>query len=589
MTNTQPDSKNGYLLIKRLVKTYLLPMKGRVIFATICMLISAITTGAFAKLMEPIIDDVLTAGDEKMLWPVAFFVMAIFVTRGLTSYGHTVIMNKVGQRMVSNIQTDMFNHLIRSDLAFFHDQKSGTLQSRFIMDLNLIRNALIASIIGIGKNFFTLIVLIIVMFLQDWKLSLASLFVFPIMGFFVVNIGKRLRKVSKSTQEEVGNLNSVLGQAFRGSKHIKAYGAEDYEEQRTKKVIEKLYNLMCRNYTISAISSPMSEMLAGLAVVTIVVYGGYQVIDGESSAGKLFSFIMAFILAFEPTKKLTTLNNKLQTGIAAAERLFDILDTKPEVIDHGKVKEFSGRKPTISFEDVTFSYELETGNVLNGISFEAPAGKVIALVGESGAGKTTILNLIPRFYDIQDGHILLNGEDIKAFSLKSVRKSMAIVSQDVAIFEGTIRENIAYGNDNIADADLYQAAENAAAHEFISELPDGYNTVVGENGVKLSGGQRQRISIARAILRNAPILLLDEATSSLDNKSERFVQAALNKLQSGRTTIVVAHRLSTIVNADIIYFLDGGKVVEHGSHDALVKQNGKYAKLYKMMLKEEEE
>lgn len=549
------------------------------------MLVAAAMTGAMAKLMEPVIDKVFGGQDQSMLWPVAVAVMAVFTLRGLATYGHTVLMNRLGLHVISDVQRDMFNHLVYADLAFSHGQPSGQLLSRFLSDVGAIRVAVVDVLTGIGKNTLTLIFLIGVMFYQDWKLTLISLFVFPAAGYVVMRIGRKLRRVATSTQAEIGSLTSVLNQALQGTKHVKSYGMEEFEKSRVGAFIDKVFHLMNKAFRISAVAQPMSEVLSGLAIVTIIVYGGMQVMAGESTAGKLFSFITAFLLAYEPMKRLAKMNGILQTALASADRFFNMIDTPARVVDKPDAKTLAVTSPSVVFDDVRFAYADGT-EALKGVTFNVPAGATVALVGASGAGKSTILNLLPRFYDVSAGSIFIDGTDIRDVTLKSLRANMALVSQDVAIFNDTIRDNIRYGRPDASDDDVTEAAKQSAAHDFITALPQGYDTVVGENGVKLSGGQKQRISIARAMLRNAPVLLLDEATSALDTTSEQLVQTALDRLQAGRTTIIVAHRLSTIMNADIIYVLADGRVVEKGTHDSLLSQGGAYAKLYGNLLKE---
>ena len=572
-------------LIRRLMKSYILPYWRNLAVAMTLMLISAGMTGVMAKLLEPVMDKVFSQRDAKMLWPMALAVFAVFAIRGAVTYGHNVIMNQLGQRIISNVNRDMFAHIIYADLAYFHGQQSGQLLSRFINDTSIMRTATVEGLTGLGKNTFTIVALIGVMFYQDWKLSLISIFVFPAAFYFVAKIGRRLRKVSTTTQVHMGELTSILGQSLQGARHIKSYVMEEYEKQRTNTAIENIFNLSTRAFRISAAVSPFAEIISGTAIVTIIIYGGHQVIEGTSTTGKLFSFIAAFLLAFDPMKRLANLNNTMQSGLAAVDRLFQMLDIKPTICDKPGAGELQIKNSVVRFEDVIFTYP-DGNEALRGVAFEAPAGKTIALVGESGAGKSTILNLIPRFYEVTGGAIKIDGQDIRDVTLQSLRKNMALVSQEVAIFNDTIRDNISYGSLGATEEQVIAAAKQAAAHDFITELPEGYNTRVGENGVKLSGGQRQRISIARAMLKNAPILLLDEATSALDANSERLVQAALERLQQGKTTIVVAHRLSTIIGADIIYVLSHGKVVEAGSHVELLAQGGAYARLYGTLLKE---
>lgn len=572
-------------MIKRMARQYIRPHLGVVFWSLVLMLISAAMTGAMAKLMEPIIDKVFSDKSQSMLWPVAISVLLVFVLRGAAVYGQTVLMNTLSQRVVSDMQRDMFTHLIRADLAFFHNNQSGQLMSRFISDVALIRTAVTEALTGLGKNTFTVMFLVGVMFYQDWKLALISLFVFPVSAYTVMLLGKKIRKAAMNTQSSIGDLTSMLGQAFQGARHIKSYGMEGFETARVNGTIEKIYKYMNRSFRISAILAPIGELLSGLAIVTIIVYGGTQVMAGQSTAGKLFSFIAAFIMAFEPMKRLARLSNIMQMGLAALDRLFGVMDKKPEITDRADARQLDAQTPTVAFENVSFTYADGT-DALHEVSFVAPAGKTIALVGESGAGKSTILNLLPRFYDVTAGAIRIGGSDIRDVTIQSLRSSMALVSQEVAIFSDTLRDNIAYGRPDATEEQIVEAAKLAAAHDFIMELPEGYATRVGENGIKLSGGQRQRISIARAMLRNAPILLLDEATSALDATSERLVQVALERLQKGRTTIVVAHRLSTIMNADIIYVMSHGRIIENGSHAQLLSSGGAYARLYGSLMKE---
>lgn len=583
---TSPDEMTASLpLIKRMARVYIRPRVGKLGIALFLMLISAAMTGAMAKLMEPIIDKAFSGNDADSLVTIAAMVMAAFTVRGFAAYGHTLLLNRIGQGVVSDIQRDMFGHLVKADLAWLHSQGSGQLLSRFISDTAFIRTAVTESLVGVGKNFFTLIALIGVMFYQDWKLSIISLFVFPAAAYVVMRLSKKLRGVSTSMQHETGELTAALGQAFQGNKHIKSYGTEAFEKNRVNMLIANITRLMNKTFRTSGMAQPMSEILSGLAIVTIIIYGGVQVAEGASTAGKLFSFITAFMLAFEPMKRLAKLNNIMQMGLASADRLFKMIDVKPVIEDKADAITLAVQSPVVAFDNVTFTYADGTVALQN-ISFTAPAGKTIALVGESGAGKSTILNLIPRFYDVNGGAIHIDDHDVRDVTIQSLRANMALVSQEVAIFNDTIRDNICYGTENPTEDKMIEAAKLAAAHDFILELPQGYDTRVGENGVKLSGGQRQRISIARAMMKDAPILLLDEATSALDTNSERLVQMALERLQKGRTTIVVAHRLSTIMNADTIYVMKNGAIAETGTHDVLLGKGGIYARLYGSLLKE---
>jgi subfamily B ATP-binding cassette protein MsbA len=428
-----------------------------------------------------------------------------------------------------------------------------------------------------------------VMFYQDWKFALMSLVVFPIAAIFVIYLGRRLRKVSRHIQRQTGILSARLSQIFQGVRQVKAYNMEQHEHARAYKAIESIKKLSIKSVQIGNLSTPVNEMLVGGVVFSVIIYGGYEILEGNMTPGQLVAFITAFSLAYEPMKKLARLNNSLQVGLGAAERVFEMLDTKAKIKSKARAQALNTKKPKIQFKNVSFSYD-KNQPALDGITFTAKPGTVTALVGPSGGGKSTIMNMIPRFYDINDGQIIIGTQNVKDLKLESLRSKIALVSQDVTIFDDTVASNIAYGLMGISDAGISQeeieaAAKDAAAHEFIINMPEGYQTMLGENGTKLSGGQKQRISIARAILRDAPILLLDEATSALDNESEQLVQEAFQRLEKGRTTLVIAHRLSTVKDADQILVMNQGQIIEQGTHDGLVKQKGLYAQMYKTGLK----
>ncbi|UEM23775.1 ABC transporter ATP-binding protein/permease [Skermanella mucosa] len=585
MTKTfdQPTTRHTatWPLLKRLVLTYLKPYRWILAQALLWMAVAAATTGMMAKLMEPIIDEVFQNRNQAMLLPVAAGVLIAFGLRGISTYFHSVQMNKIGQRIVADVQGDMYAHLLRSDLSFFHGTSAGQLISRMVNDVGLMRLAVAECLTGLGKSVLTLVILVGVMFHQDWVLATGAFVVFPVAAYFVARIGKRLRKVSANTQAELGHFSTILNQTLQGARHVKAYGMETYEQKRVGGIIENLYELVHKGFRVSAMSGPVTEILSGLAIVTVIVYGGYQVISGERTPGALFSFITAFLLAYEPMKRMAKLNGQLQGGLAAADRVFALLDTAPAIVDRAGARTLDVARHDVRFDDVHFSYG-DDKQALHGITLDVPDGQTVALVGPSGAGKSTLLNLIPRFYDVTGGAVRIGGVDVRDVTLESLRSRIALVSQEVALFDDSIRANIAYGRIGATEDEIIAAAKAAAAHDFILGLPDGYDTLVGEFGVKLSGGQRQRISIARAMLRNAPILLLDEATSALDTESERAVQGALRALQRGRTTLVVAHRLSTIVDADRVYVIDGGRVAETGTHAELLRRDGIYARLWGM-------
>lgn len=544
------------------------------------MIIAAAMTAVFAKLIEPILDRVLVEGQTSLIVPMAFGVFVCFVVRGFATYAHTLIMNRAGQGIVAQIQQDLFSNFLNQELGFFQKIPSGELTARVVHDVYVVRGAVTEAFTGFGKSVLTLLFLAVVMFYQDWRLSLIAFIVFPPAAFFVAYIGKKMRKVSGSIQTEVAGLSSLLTQTFQGIRQVKAYGMEGYERAHIGEAITRLKKLVVKSFRISSMSTPFNESLVGLAVMGLIIYGGFQVTAGHLTTGELMSFITAFALAYEPIKKLAKLNNSVQLGLGAAERVFDMMDRQTLITDRPNAKRLEIVQPEICFDHIRFSYGGDNRYALDDISFTAPAGKVTALVGPSGSGKTTAMNLVPRFYDPDEGAVRLSGQDIRDFTIASLRKQIALVSQDVMIFDDTVAANIAYGREGARREEIVEAAKAAAADSFISDMPDGYDTRVGEHGSSLSGGQRQRVAIARAILRDAPILLLDEATSALDNESEKLIQESLERLQKDRTVIVIAHRLSTVKNADLIVVLDEGKAVESGRHKDLMEQNGVYARMY---------
>ena len=579
--NKEPKRANTRVLVSRLFKDYVKHQLGWLAAALLLMVVVAATTASLAFLMETILDDVFTARDKTSLYIAATTVMCLFLLKGLATYGQTAIMSLVGQRILADIQKRMFSHLTYADLSFFQSRSSGELIAHFINDVEKMRGTVAGVITAIGRDSLTLIFLIGVMFYQDWLLTLASFFAFPTAILPLVKIGKKIRKVSANTQEEIGQFTVILNEVFRDIRHVKSYCMEKYEQTRTNLLIDKIFKLVFKAARTKAAAYPIMETLGGTAIVIVICYGGWQVIEGERTTGTFFSFVTALLLAYDPVKKLVNLNAQLQEGLAASERIFGVLDIKPKIVDRSdaiQLKEVTGE---ILIENLYFSYD-GMPPILSNLSMQIPAGQTIALVGHSGSGKSTLLNLMTRFFAPASGLILLDNIDIQTVTLSSLRQNFAIVSQDVSLFDETIKANIYYGNPEASDEKIVEAAKNAAAHEFITQLPNGYETEVGENGVKLSGGQRQRIVIARAMLKDAPILLLDEATSALDSESEKSIQVALQKLMHNRTTIVIAHRLSTIQSADMIYVLDEGKVAEFGKHAELLKRQGAYANLYKI-------
>jgi subfamily B ATP-binding cassette protein MsbA len=570
--------EKSWVLMKRLFDNYLRSRIASFIIASVFMAVAASMTGLFARQLEPIVDDIFQHRSVFRLMQSALIVIGIFVVRGTATYFHTVIMNKTGQRIVTDVQQEMYSHLLHADLAFFHANASGSLISRVIGDVGVMRQSVGECLTTSIRGGMTLAFLIAVMFYQDWRLSIVTFLVFPLSGLYVARTGKRMRKISFRTQTVMADFTSFLNQTFQGMRHVKAYGMEKMEEDRASGLTESIFDLSVKGYRLTALTSPIMEFLSSIAVGAVFMYGGWQADQGIITPGALISFITAFLFAYDPMKRMAKVNAQFQSGLAAAERVFTLLDVKPQIVDAPDARPLAVKEYGIGIENVVFRYADGT-EALSRVTIKVPHGKTVAIVGPSGAGKSTIINLIPRFYDVESGRITIGGMDVRAVTMESLRHHIALVSQETALFDETVRTNISYGLPEATNEEIEAAAEAAFADDFIRKLPHGYDTLVGEHGVKLSGGQRQRIAIARAMLRNAPILLLDEATSSLDNESERAVQAALKRLQKGRTTIVVAHRLSTVVDSDIIVVLEHGKVVEQGTHDELLSHDGVYTRL----------
>jgi len=545
------------------------------------MSIAAGATAALAYLMEPVLDEVFINQDQSMLILVPVAVIVVTLIKGLATFAQGILMAYVGQRIIANLQSLIFSHLLRFDLAFFQNTASGNLISRLTNDVNLMRNAVSNALTGMVKDSLTLLFLVAVMFEKDWRLAVIAFVVFPLAVFPIIRIGKRTRKISTSALAELGHFTARLNEVFQGARHVKAYNMEVYETTRTNQLIEKVFKLIYKALRIRAAATPIMETLGGIFIAIIILYGGWQVIDNMLTPGEFFAFITAMLLAYQPLKALANLNTNLQEGLAATQRVFNILDTEPSIVDSPNASRLKVLNGKVNFSNISFSYSNKK-IALSNISLDIPAGKTVALVGPSGGGKSTLLNMIPRFYDSDNGTITIDNTNIKDVTVASLRESIGLVSQETILFDDTILANIAYGQLGADHKDIINAAKAAGAHDFIMSMPNTYDTVIGEQGTKLSGGQRQRICIARAMLKDAPILLLDEATSALDSESERQVQNALAKLMKGRTTLIIAHRLSTIQDADKIYVIENGKVSEHGTHEYLLNNKGPYAKLHRL-------
>ena len=565
---------NLYPRLLQFVKPYWTALVG----AMICMLFVSAATSASAFLVKPVLDDVFFKKDLTMLKLIPLAIVGLFVLKGVFDYGQAYLMSHVGQRIIADLREKTYNHLQSLSLSFFTRNPTGVLMSRITNDVSMVQGAVTDAITGLLKDLFTIIGLVGVVFYRDWKLAIVALVVFPLAVYPIVKFGRKLRSYSSRSQSTMGDISTILLETISGNRIVKAFNMEDYERKRFARENRKLFNILMKSVRVRAISHPLMEMLGGLGIACIVFYGGYNVIKGVATPGTFFSFLAALLMLYEPVKRLSGLNNTVQQGLAAASRIFEVLDTVPEIRNKPGAKTLFSVSKGIEYRNVSFKYE--EGWVLKNINLRVKVGEMIAFVGASGGGKTTMVNLLPRFYDVSSGQILIDDQDIRDISQESLRSMIGIVTQQTILFNDTVRNNIAYGKISEPFEEIVKAAEAAYARGFIQNLPSGYDTIIGEQGVRLSGGERQRISIARALLKNAPILILDEATSSLDSESEIEVQRALEYLMQGRTTLVIAHRLSTIRKANRIVVISNGVVVEEGTHEELLEKEGEYRKLY---------
>ena len=570
----------GTQILKRLFRDSIKPYSLRLFSSLFFMVIIALCTGATAWLLDPAIDKIFLDKDESMLLLIPIAIILTLLIKSIATFIQIVLLNGVAQNVIADTQIKLFKKIINADLAWLHKVHSAKIISNFLYDVTLLQDSVSSSLANGVKDVLTLICLLGVMYYQDWQLATISIIAFPLVGILTRRLGKRIKKASTESQEETGTLASILSENLDGTRIVKAYQQEDEEIEKLSKSVFRRMTKILKGANARGAASPFAEFLAGFGIAGALYYAGLRGLQGELALNEFVSFLGAMMLAFQPLRRIAQINATLQEGFAAAIRVFGLLDQKSLINEAQNAPNLSIGKSDITFEDVTLSYEGQINSALKGINLQIPHGKTTALVGPSGSGKSSVLNLIPRFYDPDKGNVKIDNQDIKELTISSVRSSLALVSQEPVLFDVSIYDNILYGKPEASREEVINAAKAAAAHEFISELPKQYETIVGEKGYSLSGGQKQRISIARAFLKNAPILLLDEATSSLDTESEHLVQNAISVLMKDRTTLVIAHRLSTIINSDQIIVLDSGSVAEIGTHEELLKKNGVYKKLY---------
>ena len=570
----------GTQILSRLFRDSIKPYLSRLISSLFFMIIIALCTGATAWLLDPAIEKIFLEKDSSMLIIIPLAIIGTLLIKSVSTYIQVFLLNSVAQNVIADTQIKLFKKIINADLAWLHKIHSAKIISNFLYDVSLLQDSVSSSLANGVKDFLTLICLVGVMYYQDWVLATIAIIAFPLVGLLSRQLGKRIKKASTETQEETGIMASILSENLDGTRIVKAYQQEDREIKKLSDSVYRRMNKILKAINTRGATSPFAEFLAGFGIAGTLYYAGLRGLQGELPLNEFVSFLGAMMLAFQPLRRLAAVNTTLQEGFAAAIRVFDLLDQKSLINEKVNAQELSNPNSDILFDNVTLSYDGQKNSALKNISLEIPNGKITALVGPSGSGKSSILNLIPRFYDPKSGAILIGNQNIRHLTMQSLRSKIALVNQEPILFDMSIKDNILYGNPNASDQEIESASKSSASDEFITKLPEGYNTIVGEDGYSLSGGQKQRISLARAFLKDAPILLLDEATSSLDTESEHLVQEAINTLMKNRTTLIIAHRLSTIINSDNIIVIDNGEVVESGTHSELIKNDGMYKKLY---------
>ena len=579
---------NNIDILKRLYNEYTKKYLGKIIFSVFLSLIVAGSTSAIAWLLDPAIEKIFIEKDQTLILIIPVLIIAAFTTKGLSLYFAKVTMIGVGEHVKKDVQIDMMRSLIKADTQIIDSKHTGKFIGNLTMDVGMINNLISVAILNLFKDSLTLIGLLGVMFYQNWKLSLMAIIMIPLASIAAKSLGKRIGKVSNQAMEQAGLLSSYLIEVFKNHKLVKIFQQENYEKDRAEKSISALMEKSKKIAIVFVRASPIMETLTGIMIAALIFYSGKLIVRNELDINNFFSFLAAMMLAYQPVRSLATLNISVNQGLAAAKRILPIIDNKNKIIENKDDKIINLTKGNIEFIQVSFSYNDEDERrTLRSINLNLSGGKMTSLVGHSGAGKSTILNLIPRFYDPNSGDILIDGQSIYHSKISSLRKNISLVTQDTTLFDDTIRNNIAYANLNASDEEIKEVAKLSFAHDFIDNLPNKYDTLIGENGVRLSGGEKQRLSIARAMLKKSQIILLDEATSSLDAETENKIQKAITYLTKDRTTIVIAHRLSTILNSDNIYVIDHGKVVEQGNHKELLTKSEIYKNFYEKQIRKD--
>ena len=575
------------IVIKRLYKDYSKKFLNKIIFSAFFSIIVAVSTSGIAWLLDPAIKKIFIEKDETLIFVIPGFIIIAFATKGISLYLAKSTMIKVGEEIKKILQFDMVSSLIKADTKLIDTKHSGKFISNLTFDVTHITNMLSDAILALFKDSLTLLGLLIVMFYQNWKLSLISIVMIPLATIAAKTLGKRISKVATEAQERSGFLNSYLIELFKNHKLIKIFQKEYYEIDRSDKHLEILKDKTAKIRTVYIRVSPIMETFTGIMIAILIFYSGRLIINEEIDINNFFSFLAAMMLAYQPVRSLATITMAVNQGLSAARRILPIIDNDNEIADKENAKDLIIKNADIKFEDVIFKYDEKNDTVLNKINLNIEGGKMSALVGHSGSGKSTILNLIPRFYNVNSGDIKIDNQSIYESKIKSLRNHISLVSQDTTLFDDTIKNNIAYANMDATDKEIHEAARLSYCEEFIKELPNKYETIIGENGIRLSGGEKQRISIARAMLKKTPIILLDEATSSLDSETEEKIQNALNLLTKDKTTIVIAHRLSTILNSNKIFVIEKGEILASGKHNELLESSTQYKSFYEKQVRKE--